>query len=213
MMNKFIILFSLFLFFSCNKIRYEKEQAQALLESGISPLELFDGGIPLEDLYGKTYKGGLLFYIDTDNNYDNLDGLIAALNDQDENKLAWGCDAMDIEGLAFSGSISTPEVFEGAKIGEGKNNTDLILKSCEQENIAARVIRDYGEEWSLPSREELTMMYENLHIKGHGNFQDEFYWSSTILDSFNSWYMKFEDGERYYEGRKRLKKVRAVKYF
>ncbi len=74
---------------------------------------------------------------------------------------------------------------KGTAIGTGKSNTQAILKSCGEAGIAARLCAEYRgggkEDWFLPSRDELHLMYKNLHLKRIGDFNKviTFYWSSS----------------------------------
>ncbi len=52
-----------------------------LLDEGASPLTMYTAGVPIDSLYGQTYAGGLIFYLDTLNNYF-FEGLVAASEDQ-----------------------------------------------------------------------------------------------------------------------------------
>ena len=67
--------------------------------------------------------------------------------------------------------------------------------------------------WRLPDKEELNLMYGNLHLKGVGRFTDEYYWSLSELDSNFAWFQNFNNGcqydfYKYYDAR-----VRAVRTY
>lgn len=94
------------------------------------------------------------------------------------------------------------------------------------EHPAAHAVRDktYGElnDWFLPSKDELNMMYVNL-LSGTdensdaytpvGGFASGGYWSSSESDSTNAWYQVFPRGNQY-SGEKDLTiRVRAVRAF
>ena len=49
-------------------------------------------------------------------------------------------------------------------------------------------------DWYLPSKFELNLLYENLHMKGLGGFANGFYWSSTENDANFAWLQDFGDG-------------------
>ncbi len=55
--------------------------------------------------------------------------------------------------------------------------------SVTTENYAARLcdilVIDTFEDWFLPSKEELDLMYVNLKSNGWGGFTTGFYWSSS----------------------------------
>lgn len=185
---------------------------QFLLNSGQTPLALYKGGIPLNSLFGKIYQEGLIFYLDTING----NGLVAATADQ-AMEMHWGCNGKDIAGLM---NVKTdpfptrPEIAEGARIGDGKNNTNAILSACAEIG-AAKLCRDFGNDWFLPSRGELNLMYNNLHANGHGYFALDGYWSSTEYDGLYAWNQVFDDGIQRITNKKdgRFRNVRAAKAF
>ena len=67
--------------------------------------------------------------------------------------------------------------------------------------------------WRLPTKEELNLMYGNLHKKGLGNFAIEAYWSSFEFDSSNAWYQYFGFGYQYSYIKGANLRVRAVRSF
>lgn len=125
---------------------------------------------------GRTYKigdrgpaGGWIFY-DKGEYSDGWRYLEAASEDQ-SNEASWGCCGKSIPGA------------QGIAIGTGKKNTAAIVKGCRDTNIAAKIAVAYRgggkSDWFLPSREELNLMYVNLHKARIGGFADDLYWSST----------------------------------
>jgi hypothetical protein len=112
-------------------------------------------------------------------------------------------------------------------IGAGKNNTELILAEMKKNGIfvtAAQFCGDleYGgyDDWFLPSRDELNLMYENLKAKGLGDFTSDLYWSSSdVLHSSYAWAQRFSNGvqlEENYNGpnaNSLANKVRACRQF
>jgi len=177
---------------------FDATKVQLLLDSGVRPIDLYDGGIPLSSLYGKTYEGGLIFYLNTNNGT----GFVAAQVDQ--GVAVWGCAGVDIPGLnnvtELPPSSAGVETISGTRIGDGKANTDAILAACTGNDESARLCRDLGVDWFLPSRGELKLMYTNLHTNGHGNFSTDDnggnswygYWSSTEYDISNAWIQRFD---------------------
>ena len=161
---------------SCSQI--DTSLIQSLLDGGKTPKTLFDDGFSLEHLYGRTYEGGFIFYLNTDDGT----GMVAATENQSDGA-EWGCIGATIAGA------------DGMEIGTGVQNTTDILNGCTEAGIAAKLCRDKGEDWFLPSIDELNLMYTNLHLNGHGEFAADNYWSSseTQLDMF-VFYWSFNNG-------------------
>ena len=176
-------------------------QVQVFLDGGQTPLELLNGNVPLDSLYGKTYEGGFIFYLNTDDGT----GMVATTEDQSTGAV-WGCFAEEITGA------------NGVFLGTGAQNTMDILSGCTESGIAARICADLilndKEDWFLPSNAELGFMYTNLHLKGHGGFADDWYWSSSeIGNSLGVWCQSFNSGDRG-EGSKDVNfHVRAARAF
>lgn len=205
-------------FFGVNCEQLDMSQIQALLDGGITPKTLYDAGVNLEQLYGKMYKDGILFYLNTDDGT----GMVAAPEDQSTGA-EWGCYEINVPFLNnVPWNEGTPNG-EGAEIGDGAINTDRILmENCMSSNgtdIAAKLCRDIGEEWFLPSIKELVLMNTNLYENGHGGFSAVFYWSSTELvyndaGKFKAWVSDFnEEGFQHMIGRKINAHVRAARAF
>lgn len=196
-------------FIGANCENFDPGRVQFLLNAGNSPKELYEGNVPLDSLYGKMYEGGLIFYL----NEAIGEVMIAALTDQ--GNPSWACNGLDIMGLNNVSSSSTePETEEGARIGDGYTNTNKILQECTQ-NSAAKLCRELGFDWFLPSRSELNLMYINLHTKGHGDLSD-YYWSSTEYDNEKAWRQDFVNGDQnpmFKVNFSNLISVRAVRIF
>jgi len=207
-----MVTLTLFMLSSCEKTEsFDPAQVQTLLESN-TPMELFEGGIPLDSLYGKMYLSGLIFHLNTTDGT----GMVAATDDQSTGA-KWGCFGIDIVGLNNVDNDPTePETEEGARIGDGAANTTAILdmtNGCNEDGIAAKLCRDIGQDWFLPSRGELDLMYVNLHENGHGGFVADFYWSSTEYVGNSGWTMKFDDGRHSDDFKSFMKHVRAARSF
>lgn len=52
-----------------------------------------------------------------------------------------------------------------------------------------------GEDWRLPTKKELLAMYEELHLKGIGNFNDFYNYYGLELDGEVGWFFDFDSGE------------------
>ncbi|MEY5041216.1 MAG: hypothetical protein RLZZ414_758 [Bacteroidota bacterium] len=177
---------------------------QEKLLNGVTPFEIYKINPNfLDSLYGKTYQGGIIAYLDTISGK----GLIAAQNDYSD-PIRWGC-----SGTLISGA-------NGEIIGTGKQNTIDILASCPLRNIAAKVCSDLilnnYNDWFLPSINELKALKDNLHNKGFGNFKNSHYWSSSLNNSNgmgNVWNLSFSTGIEYSNIANSEYYVRAVRSF
>ena len=179
--------------------------SQVRLENGETPLDIYQSGVPIDSIIGKTYQGGLIAYLDTLNGT----GLIASPTDQ--GTAEWGCHYSSILGA------------DGTIIGTGKQNTADILAGCSETNIAAYLcdtltLGGYND-WFLPSKDELNKLYENigqgnaLGLGNVGGFAVNYYWSSTEFDNLNAWIQDFLYGLQFYGDKGYSNYVRAVRAF
>ena len=180
------------------------------LLSAVSPLTLHTGGVLIDSLYGKTYEGGLIFYLDTLNTY-SFEGLVAAPVDQ----------SSSIEWITGTGTQMTLNGNTNTGIGTGLANTTAMMNQNGYDGGAAKVCFDYMiieggvtyDDWFLPSKDELNKMYENLYENGFVGFVAGYYWSSTELDYYFAWTQFFLDGYQYYDDKYINGGVRAVRAF
>src|SRR3989339_813494 len=152
---------------------------QQRLDTNETPKQIYDSGIPLDSLYGKTYQGGLIFHLNTTTG----EGLVAAPTDQSTGE--WGCVGIEITGA------------DGTAIGTGAQNTLDIIAGCATAGIAAKLCADLVlntyDDWFLPSKDELNAMYTNLQLSDFGGFADDYYWSSSEYDNDYAWGQLFFD--------------------
>lgn len=97
----------------------------------------------------------------------------------------WGCSGVSVVGT-------------GIGIGIGASNTAKFVNSCINPNSPARVAADlvFGgkNDWFVPSKAELNLIYTNLKIAGIGGFTNNYYWSSSENNSLNVWLHDFNNG-------------------
>jgi hypothetical protein len=139
---------------------------------------------PTEDLnlsIGQYNAGGIIFYLDSTMKH----GLVCALFDAGVAK--WGCE------LTSVGATSPG-------IGDGALNTKTILSACAEEKINAKicdsVVINFYDDWYMPSKDELQLMYLNVHQRGKGNF-GSIYHSSTECNNSSAWAIDFRQGIPY----------------
>ena len=67
--------------------------------------------------------------------------------------------------------------------------------------------------WHLPDRGELSLMYQNLYLKGLGGFSTDNYWSSVESGAYGAWYTSFRYGTQDDGSKTNSYRVRAVRSF
>ncbi len=116
-------------------------------------------------------------------------------------------------------------------IGNGRLNTELLVEmmgenayiSYDKDGVtsseyAAKKCMDYTyggyDDWYLPSRDELNLIYKNLKKAGLGSFGSyDFYLSSSEYDGYNAWDQYFYHGGQYWHIRDDNYYVCAVRAF
>jgi len=125
------------------------------------------------------------------------------------------------------GSYGTLIGGTGTGIGSGQSNTTTIvswLNSHSETDKAAQLCNALTKggysDWFLPSKDELTLMYENLHLKGVGGFAYasdacNAYWSSSEDWARAAWIHYFFSDDDYQQtsGKVNIHRVRAARAF
>lgn len=160
-----------------------------------------DGSANLYDIGDEGPAGGLIFYVDKENDYDGWTYLEAA-------PATWTGGTSDPPHSLASGSFTRfPVTTDG--LGDGKENTDAIIDDTSLFSAAVSAVANASvsngdetyEDWYLPSRQELELMYVNLRSNGDGGFRTDSnfanfagsgvggaaYWSSSINSSKQVW--------------------------
>ena len=136
---------------------------------------------------------------------------------------------MFVNGKETLGNYSKAEDLTGTAIGTGKKNTELLVKAmgdAAYANLgtgkavyAAKLCYDLVfngfDDWFLPSKDELNLLYVNLRKNSLGDFDEDTYWSSSETDfsADYSWMQEFYGGGRQYYGTRdysnRIRPIRA----
>ncbi|OGR42047.1 MAG: hypothetical protein A2X28_03655 [Elusimicrobia bacterium GWA2_56_46] len=131
---------------------------------------------------GDAYGGGIVYWVDP----KGRSALISATADQS------------------AGMLWTPtNGFTGAGvdgIGGGRSNTVMITTTTGPGSSPARLCADYAvtvsgvyyDDWYLPSKDELALLYVQRGVVG--GFAANWYWSSTEYDTTSAWGVDFNIG-------------------
>ena len=172
-----------------------------------------EGGQVVQTNAGKVYKlgdfgpaGGLVFY--DKGVFSNGWRYLEAAPSETEFQAEWGAYEKYVSGTVDG-------------IGRGKQNTQAIVEYLRQTGergkaaqLCAALAYDGFNDWFLPSKDELNMMYRNLKQKGLGEFGDKWYWSSSQYNNRDAWVQNFGDGRQGDYGAKIFTySVRAVRAF
>jgi len=161
--------------------------------------------------------GGIIFY-DKGSESDGWRYLEAAPASSEFNA-EWGAYVYDVSGTQTG-------------IGTGKSNTQILNSKLQELGETGRasqlcVALTIGgkNDWFLPSKDELNLMYQNLHLQGLGDFgqgtnseswKNWAYWSSSQRSNsyYHAWLQHFSDGyQNYYNDKNFTNRVRAVRAF
>jgi len=151
---------------------------------------------------GDIYQGGIIFFLN--GTYPNQHGLVCAQNDQGTS-VPWYS-----QSYIYYGTTSTA-------IGSGQTNTSSLVSILGNGNYAAKFCDDLVlngfNDWFLPSRDELGLMYSHLKNNGFGNFTNSSYWSSSECDYLNAYAQYFSSGRQSCNNKIHSYSIRAVRVF
>jgi hypothetical protein len=148
---------------------------------------------------GQSYGGGYIFYIDD----TGLHGLIVAPIDQSVSA-PWGNVVMSTNAI-------------GIVAGTGQTNTTAI-KTAQGPGYYAAIICDslvlngYND-WFLPSRDELNLVYLQIKETTIGGFSAYGYWSSSENGNVSAWFQSLSSGSILSSNKNFKYYVRAVRAF
>ena len=154
---------------------------------------------------GQAALGGVIAYI-TGGGSSGTSGFVAQTTDIGSGANTFGC--------------RNTNLATGDGIGSGLSNTNNWIALCTTAGIAARLCADSTaggfDDWFLPSRNELTVLYNNrVAIGGFNTTTTPFYMSSSISPIFtNHWVRHFGNGSEYRDEKDlTYYRVRAIRNF
>jgi TolB-like protein len=111
-------------------------------------------------------------------------------------------------GKAYWGPYDTDIKGTETGIGTGKKNTEIIvtaLNRMRQKGMAAQLCKEYSlngyNDWFLPSKDELNLIYENLIKMNYmETFHEGQFISSSQYDASNAWGQRFDSRYNTYQG-------------
>jgi hypothetical protein len=167
--------------------------------------------------------GGFIFY-DAGNSVNGWRYIEAAPNDIEGSE--WGCfnspvtDARNLNiGTGLENSIAIVEFHDSFNDFYSNPNE---CSDISNGTVAAKSCLDYEvngfDNWHLPSEKEMLLMYENLHLNGIGEFEenDKLYWTSTEHDDNTATATDFSNGDQGWQCKQcdfDFMNIRAVRYF
>lgn len=192
-------------------LKVGSETVEDLLNKGVTADELVDAGADLKellDLGADEVKGGKLFYANSGTAIDAYgllpgDGLISMKTDIDGgNGIQW-----------YAGKyVETGATSET----DGKSNTQKIIAAQGRYGSYAALLctkcTEGGyDDWYLPSKEELILLYAKKDIIG--GFSSDDYWSSNEQGNYSAWYIGniFGIVTPTFANRNKSKRVRCIR--
>ena len=152
--------------------------------------------------------GGLIFFVDYNDQYAGLNYLEAApvgwgngitVNEGGLTGETTGSSTVDpLMKWCSNTSLLGLNAWSNSAVGAGASNTSIADTTCTGGAIQAA--SDYAggskSDWFLPSVGEAMLMYTNLRQQGVGGFASEGYWSSSEVGANTAWYQYFFDGSQ-----------------
>ncbi len=95
----------------------------------------------------------------------------------------------------FFDTYTTSGIFGGAQ--NTKKSIHIAVANgytCPAANVCDTLSSGTYTDWYLPSKDELDMMYVNLHLQSLGDFNISNYWSSTEVNDATGWIQNFNTG-------------------
>lgn len=175
----------------------KEKQAEPPVETTEAPLTEETTAVPLTeeiaevetysvgDYYDDGKRQGVVFAVSDDGRH----GKIVSL---DQTREQW----------CTEGQYKKKSVVGASSESDGKSNTDKVMARADSEEYPAfQWCRAKGDEWYLPSLEELELLYKvkdkvnkTLRDKSMEELINSWYWSSTEKNSDRAWYVNMCHG-------------------
>ena len=138
------------------------------------------------DIFSSLYKELNIFYVD-----ENDGSLIVATDYSEIGDVAWGdIFSLDTSAEIGSGDQNTHNIVQG-------NLSDNSIDGFEfgSDNYAFKIVTELEyngySDWFIPSSGSMAVIFDHVHSRGMGNFDESlFYWSST-KQGYNPYVMAF----------------------
>ncbi len=109
------------------------------------------------------------------------------------------------------------DIKTGTAVGAGRVYTEAIVAAQGKGSYAAQICADLVlgayDDWFLPSKDELDLMYKNLKKDGLGGFASADYWSSSENATMDAWFQYFGNGGQGNGSKGYGRWVRAIRAF
>ena len=155
---------------------------QELLDAGARPYDMYAGNIGLDSIYGKFYEGGLIFFLDTLNEFLCFEGLVASpipysiyhplIGSYITKTVIFPCYGYQTQYDILNSSMGAGKILNYSTRG----NYDCYTSQVNQANSLFRHVLSWNyngyKDWYVPSYYELVEVHDQLHMNGHGNYID-----------------------------------------
>ena len=160
--------------------------------------------------------GGYIFY-DKGSYFNGWRYLEAAPASTERIDKQWGSYGTFIGGIETgigTGQSNTTIIVTWLNNNSDDTYGDVTYKTDRAAYLCDALTMGLYSDWFLPSRDELNLMYENLHLFGVSGFADyDYYWSSSEPNASTAWVQAFSDGHQGGRGKSNGERVRAVRAF
>ncbi len=170
------------------------------------------GGTSLCKIGEQGPGGGLIFFVDYNDQYSGFNYLEAAPSSCEGTSKAWSSDT--------TRSLLAVNGWAARAVGSGQANTTAMMANGSTSYVAdtsgAAFFADSltcgtKTDWFLGSLGEMKLMFDNL--QGLGGFSTAYYWSSSEHGATYAWAQDFLYGAQYYNGKSATYYVRPVRAF